>query len=148
MTPAFLQADQPKQGNQLRHDLDYHIAHGKNWNIPIFHGVLVRYVSGPILMIILSFAYRDLDGVSNDPLHIFGFIVAHCVMVAIALGFVVPRMFDVFIPATRRDEKVIRTDPMEVITGDMNASDSLEAGQGSDSDVPPEKKKDGIVDVK
>ncbi|KAM5346956.1 hypothetical protein ACJ41O_009961 [Fusarium nematophilum] len=45
------------EGNQLRRDLNVVIATGKNWGIPVFWGVILRYVSAPILAIVVSFAY-------------------------------------------------------------------------------------------
>ncbi|KAK7429154.1 hypothetical protein QQZ08_004369 [Neonectria magnoliae] len=88
-------------GNQLRRDLNVIIATGKNWRIPVVWPIVLRYVSAPILAIVVSFAYPAFSAKSQDPLHIFAFTVAHCVMAIIGLGFIVPRWFDVFVPADK-----------------------------------------------
>ncbi|KAF5005903.1 hypothetical protein FDECE_7661 [Fusarium decemcellulare] len=88
--------------NQLRRDLNVVIATGDNWSIPVFWGVVLRYVSAPILSIVVSFAYPAFHEKSSDPLHVFAFVVAHAVMLLIALGFVLPRWFDVFIPPEKK----------------------------------------------
>lgn len=66
--------------------------------------VLLRYVSGPILAIIFSFAYPEFYTLRYDPLMITGFILAHLGLLMILLGFVMPRYYDAFIPPERRGE--------------------------------------------
>lgn len=89
------------QANQLCRDLNNVVAVGKNWSIPVVWGPVLRYVSAPIMAIIFSFAYPSFYEVRNDPLHIFAFGVSHVVMVIVALGFIVPRAFDIFVPADK-----------------------------------------------
>lgn len=91
-------------GNQLRRDLNLIVGVGKNWKIPHFWPFLIRYVSAPILAIIYSFAYPGFYLLRDDPLHIFGFSLAHLVLIVIGLGLVLPRWFDVFIPPHRRGD--------------------------------------------
>ena len=38
-------------------------------------------------------------------MHIIGFVMAHLIMVITAVGFIVPRWFDVFIPLDKLDGK-------------------------------------------
>ncbi|KAF4975577.1 hypothetical protein FZEAL_7649 [Fusarium zealandicum] len=85
-------------GNQLRRDLNVIIATGNNWSIPVVWPVVLRYVSAPILSIVVSFAYPAFYLKRQDPLHIFAFATAHGIMLLIACGFIVPRWFDVFVP--------------------------------------------------
>ncbi|KAH7202948.1 hypothetical protein BKA60DRAFT_641062 [Fusarium oxysporum] len=59
--------------NQLRRDLNIVVAGGKRWNIPVFWGFVLRYISAPILAIIVSFAFPLFYTKRNDPLHIFAF---------------------------------------------------------------------------
>ncbi|CAG1991375.1 unnamed protein product [Fusarium graminearum] len=91
-------------GNMLRHDLNTVIGVGKNWSLPFIWAPMLRYVSGPILAIIFSLAYPSFDEVKNDPLHIVGFIVAHCLLLWIVIGYIFPRWYDVFIVHDRRDD--------------------------------------------
>jgi solute carrier family 6 GABA transporter-like protein 1 len=86
------------QFNQLRKDLNIVVAGGKRWNIPIFWGFVLRYVSAPILAIVVSFAFPLFNTKRQDPLHIFAFASACGVMMIVAVGFIVPRWFDVFVP--------------------------------------------------
>lgn len=93
-----------KQGNQLRRDLNVVVGGGRNWSIPAFLPVLLRYVSGPILAIIFSFAYPEFYTLRYDPLMITGFTLAHIGMVLIIVGCVAPRYYDHLIPRHRRAE--------------------------------------------
>jgi solute carrier family 6 GABA transporter-like protein 1 len=78
-------------GNQLRRDLNLIIGLGKNWNLPFFWAPLLRYITGLVLAIVFSFAYPAFQPVKNDPMYIFGCIVAHFLLLCITLGFVVPK---------------------------------------------------------
>jgi solute carrier family 6 (neurotransmitter transporter, GABA) member 1 len=78
------------------------VATGKNWKIPVVWGAILKYITAPILAIIFSFVYSTFAANRNDPLHIFGFSIGHVVMIMIALGFILPRWFDVFTPLDRR----------------------------------------------
>ncbi|KAH0281039.1 SNF-domain-containing protein, partial [Aureobasidium melanogenum] len=106
--------------NQLRHDLNLSIASpgSKNWKIPFFLPILLRYVSGPVLAIILSFAFPEFHTLRYDPMMITGFILSLLGMLAVLLGFVMPRYYDAFIPIERRDEgtkETVLNQPMEEI---------------------------------
>lgn len=85
------------------------VGQGRNWRIPFFMPVLLRYVSGPILAIIFSFAYPEFYTLRYDPLMIAGFILAHMGLLMILLGFVMPRYYDAFVPPERRGEGTGRT---------------------------------------
>ncbi|KAF1807897.1 SNF-domain-containing protein [Eremomyces bilateralis CBS 781.70] len=91
-------------GNQLRRDLNVIVGGGSNWNIPVFLPLLLRYISGPVLAIIFSFAYPEFKTLKNDPMMVAGFILAHLGLVLIILGFVMPRYYDIFVPVHRRDK--------------------------------------------
>jgi hypothetical protein len=83
--------DTDQQGNQLRRDLNLIVGTGKNWRIPVFMPVLLRYISGPVLAIILSFAVPEFHSLRYDPLMVLGFIASILAIVGILLGFAVPR---------------------------------------------------------
>jgi solute carrier family 6 GABA transporter-like protein 1 len=124
----------------LRHDLNTVIGVGKNWSLPFVWAPMLRYISGPILAIIFSLAYPSFDEVSNDPLYIIGFIVAHCLLLWIVIGFIFPRWYDIFIKHERREDwkqpyapNQLRgtTDGQEV--GNTEAAMSQDAGMSSET---------------
>ncbi|KAJ4230970.1 hypothetical protein NW759_002953 [Fusarium solani] len=134
-------------GNQLRRDLNVVIATGKNWSIPIVWPVILRYVSAPILIIVVSFAYPAFAKKSNDPLQIVAFTVAHYVMFLIACGFVVPRWFDVFVPPEKmRLSKTFYAPHFALAPLEMRQSEIMEEEnrEGEDSRDSGEKSKGGI----
>lgn len=97
------------QGSQLRRDLNIIVGLGRNWEIPAFLPILLRYVSGPVLAIIFSFAYPEFQTLRNDPMMISGFILAHIGIVIIIAGYILPRYYDSLIPPEHRGEG---TEPM------------------------------------
>ncbi|KAK7905888.1 hypothetical protein LTR67_000612 [Exophiala xenobiotica] len=113
-------------GNQLRRDPNQNIGLGKNWKLPFFWAPLHRYITGPVLAIVFSFAYPGFQTVKNDPMHIFGFIVAHFLLLCIALGFVVPKLFDVFVPRDRRNDGELLYTPY--VTRGSTEAESEESG--------------------
>ncbi|KAF2022390.1 SNF-domain-containing protein [Aaosphaeria arxii CBS 175.79] len=134
------------QGVQLRRDLNLSVAKGKNWKIPVFWGALLRYISAPILAIIFSFAYPLFLTNRRDPLHIFAFSFAHFVMVIIAVGFVLPRWFDVFIPVARRGEGKIDYAP-NVSVGQDVVGREVEDGRTHDLDGKTSDETQKIVET-
>ncbi|KAH7120905.1 hypothetical protein B0J11DRAFT_490598 [Dendryphion nanum] len=139
-------------GNQLRRDLNIIVGGGKNWNIPPFLPFLLRYVSGPVLAIIFSFAFPAFQQYKRDPMMIAGFILAWLGIVAMIIGFVMPRYYDALIPLHRRTEG---TEPTEVnrIKGEVVARavedaharevDPMEAGLGN-YDSSREREREGV----
>ncbi|KAK8111721.1 SNF-domain-containing protein [Apiospora kogelbergensis] len=121
----------PRRGNQLRRDLNIVVGGGRNWSIPAFLPVLLRYVSGPILAIIFSFAYPEFYTLRYDPLMITGFTLAHIGMVLILMGCIAPRYYDKLIPAQRRAEGMEPTVPCEP-KGEVAAHAILPLHGGSD----------------
>jgi solute carrier family 6 GABA transporter-like protein 1 len=119
-----------KQGNQLRRDLNGTVAQGSNWKIPFFWAPVLRYISAPILCIVTSFSYPAFyKDYRMDPLHVFGFAVAHVCMVFVVAGFIVPRAFDVFIPVSRRPEKNSYVGPQQsIITNGLVQESATEDG--------------------
>jgi solute carrier family 6 GABA transporter-like protein 1 len=90
-------------GNQLRRDLNQIVGRGANWKIPVFWPVLLRYVSGPVLAIIFSFAFPEFHLLRYDPMMIAGFILSMLVLTAVAVGCVLPRYLAPLLPMERRD---------------------------------------------
>lgn len=148
------------QGNQLRRDLNVIVGAGKNWKIPLIWGPLLRYISAPVLAIVFSFAYPEVSGsclirqvhalitctqfydLRYDPPYIFGFILAHIVMLAVLFGFCLPRYLDVFVPPERREDGV-KNYGANVTEGLIEAEATREAEEGSgiDSNSNDEKPK-------
>ncbi|OAL01541.1 SNF-domain-containing protein [Phaeosphaeriaceae sp. SRC1lsM3a] len=120
-------------GNQLRHDLNSLVAVGKNWSLPFIWAPLLRYVTGPILAIILSLAYPSFETLSNDPLHVMGFIVGHFLLVWCVAGFFMPKWLDVFIIPERRDDwKQPLAPGIRRDTTEGQIADVMETGSSSD----------------
>jgi solute carrier family 6 GABA transporter-like protein 1 len=115
---------------------------GKNWKIPSFLPILLRYISGPVLAIIFSFAYPEFHTLRYDPMMITGFILAHLTMLAIILGYAIPRYYDAMIPIERRDEGTEVTTAM-VTKGELggrpvaNMAEKGEAPPAYDSEELP-----------
>ncbi|KAL9022169.1 MAG: hypothetical protein Q9185_000569 [Variospora sp. 1 TL-2023] len=91
-------------GNQLRRDLNVIVATGKNWSIPMLWSPLVRYISAPVLFIVYSLSYPEFWTLRNDPVYVFGFILAHFCLVFAVVSLVLPKYFDVFVPMHRLDD--------------------------------------------
>lgn len=125
-------------GNQLRRDLNVIVGAGKNWKIPVFWGSLMRFISAPILAIVYSFGYPEFNGLRNDPPYIFGFILAHIIILITVSSLVIPRYLDVFIPPDRRLDgaKPIAPNVPENI---MDAQIVRETENGSQSESQDEK---------
>lgn len=132
------------QGNQLRRDLNVIVGSGKNWSLPTFWPVLLRYISGPILAIIYGFSYPAFYEMRYDPLHILGFGVGHIALLLIFGGFIVPRWFNVFIPKHRLAEGKLPYAPGRTIGADeaqaeaqaQAASGHLETGHSEEGIEP------------
>lgn len=120
-----------QQGNALRHDLNAIIGKKGNWRFPSVWAPFLRYLTGPILAIVFSLAYPKFGTVKNDTVHIFGFVVAHVVIILILGGFVVPKWFDIFVPPERLNDGVIDVAPnvmRQDIPGEKR-DDSMESGE-------------------
>ncbi|KAE8866973.1 hypothetical protein PTNB73_05067 [Pyrenophora teres f. teres] len=103
-------------GNQLTRDLNVVIGVGKNWSIPYFWAAIMKYISGPILAIVLSFAYPKFTKTHMyDPIMIYGFSITHLVVPTIVLGILMPPWFNWIIPFEKiaLGEKPVA--PMETI---------------------------------
>ncbi|KAF1932290.1 SNF-domain-containing protein [Didymella exigua CBS 183.55] len=123
-------------GNQIRRDLNVIVGQGKNWKIPAFLPFLLRYISGPVLAIIFSFAYPGFHTLRYDPMHITGFILANLIMVAVILGFTIPRYYDAFIPYERRGEGTEPTVAMET-KGEISGAPVSEIVRAEGGGAPP-----------
>ncbi|EOA88889.1 hypothetical protein ACJQWK_05946 [Exserohilum turcicum] len=119
-------------GNQLRRDLNVIVGQGKNWKIPAFMPFLLRYLSGPVLAIIFSFAFPEFHTLRYDPMMIAGFILSILTVIVILIGLVMPRYYDAFVPVHRRSEGAEPTVPMQ-IKGELAGrptADTVTAEQG------------------
>lgn len=90
-------------GHQLSVDINALITRGKNWKLPIFWAPLLRFITAPVLVTILSIAYNDFQDFAVDPLHIFGFILAHLALLFAAVSFIIPRSMDIFVNSSEKD---------------------------------------------
>lgn len=98
----------------------------------------MRFISAPILAIVYSFGYPEFNGLRNDPPYIFGFILAHIIILITVSSLVIPRYLDVFIPPDRRLDgaKPIAPNVPENI---MDAQIVRETENGSQSESQDEK---------
>ncbi|CAJ0550548.1 Ff.00g104780.m01.CDS01 [Fusarium sp. VM40] len=118
-------------GQQLRRDLNVIVATGKNWSIPAFWPILLRFLSAPVLAIIYGFAYPAFYELRDDPLHILGFGLAHICLILIGLGVLLPRWYNTIIPPDRREEGKLPYAPNVLLDGEEpRRSDSMEAAEG------------------
>jgi len=69
----------------------------------------------PILAIILSFSYPSFNALRHDPCQIVGFVVANMTMAFVAIGFLLPKFYDPFIPMEKRGEGHLDFAPNEAI---------------------------------
>ena len=128
------------QGNQLRRDLNVIVGIGSNWKIPTFWAPMIRYISSPILFIVYSFSYPEFWSLRNDPVYVFGFILAHFCLIAVVVGLITPRWLDVFVP-DHRQEDGMRTYAPNVTEGIIEAenADKVESGVGGMSQEAEKK---------
>ncbi|KAL8652460.1 MAG: hypothetical protein Q9226_004261 [Calogaya cf. arnoldii] len=131
-------------GNQLRRDLNVIVGSGKNWNIPVFWSPVIRYISAPILFIVYSLSYPEFWTLRNDPVYVFGFILAHFCLAFAVVALVLPRYYDVFVLMHRLDDgkRVAAPGVLENSIVGQN-EDFAETGSGSpklsDDDLKNEK---------
>lgn len=126
----------PCQGNQLRRDLNSVIANGKNWNVPVIFGAVLRYITAPIIGMLFSMAYPLFYENRADPLHIAGFGFMHLSMVASFVGLFLPRWFNVFVPRNRIRDGYYPVAPA-VILKRANAENDLADGVSDEETVIP-----------
>lgn len=69
----------------------------------------------PILAIILSFSYPSFNALRHDPCQIVGFFVANMTMAFVAIGFLLPKFYDPFVPAEKRGEGHLGFAPNEAV---------------------------------
>ncbi|KAK2746805.1 hypothetical protein FQN57_002847 [Myotisia sp. PD_48] len=112
-------------GVQLSRDLNVVIAVGKNWKLPAIWGPILKYISAPILSIIIAFAYPAFYKKRADPLHIFAFAIAHIAMLSVVFGVIVPRAFSIFVAPHVRDAAKPLLPPGQT-RGTTSVMDSLE----------------------
>jgi solute carrier family 6 GABA transporter-like protein 1 len=129
------------------------VGQGKNWKIPPFLPFLLRYISGPVLAIIFSFAFPEFHTLRYDPMMITGFILSILTIIVVLIGFVMPRYYDAFIPINRRGEGTESTTAMETkgevsglpitqIADAEGGQGGLVRGSSSDHDEKPVKESD------
>ncbi|RSL45372.1 hypothetical protein CEP54_014296 [Fusarium duplospermum] len=90
-------------GNQLRRDLNRAILGGsKNWKIHWVWPICLKYITGPAVALVFSFAYpKFLNNHADDPPFIYSFVLMHFVVIFIVGAFIVPRFLNILIPAHR-----------------------------------------------
>jgi solute carrier family 6 GABA transporter-like protein 1 len=125
-------------GNQLRRDLNRAIISGKNWKIHWIWPICLKYITGPAIGIVFSFAYpKFIDNYSNNPPYIYGFALMHVVMILIFGLAIAPRFANCLIPAHRvaRGDGKYEVQPQITIGETLILSDGgLEGGSMEESD--------------
>ena len=113
------------------------VARGKNWKIPALWAPVLRWLSAPLLIVILSIAYDDTGVLLKDPLQIFSFVLAHIGVVVVLLGIIVPSIMNVWTPATQKSswERQYSSEPGKTLQEsednvlDPNNSGGIDANQ-------------------
>ncbi|KAJ3467778.1 hypothetical protein MRS44_005342 [Fusarium solani] len=92
-----------RYGNQLRRDLNRAILGGsKNWKIHWVWPICLKYITGPAVALVFSFAYpKFLNGHADDPPFIYSFVLMHMVVIFIVGAFIAPRFLNILIPGHR-----------------------------------------------
>ncbi|KAF5251245.1 hypothetical protein FANTH_3680 [Fusarium anthophilum] len=90
-------------GNQLRRDLNNAILGGhSNWKIPAVWPFCLKFITGPAVAMVFSFAYpKFLNNYADDPPFIYSFVLMHMVVIFIIGAFLAPRFLNVLIPSHR-----------------------------------------------
>lgn len=136
VTLFISQSTADPQGNQLRRDLNVIVGQKPNWRIPFFMPFLLRYISGPILAIIFSFAFPEFHTLRYDPMMVAGFILSLLGVSIVLFGFVAPRYYGAFIPAHRKmegkEETVINEDKVDSIVLEEGAKEAEVLGKRSE----------------
>jgi len=113
----------------------------------VFWAPLLRYITSPLLVMILSFAYPDFYSSRHDPLHIVGFTLAHVGIAAILLSYIMPGWFDSLVPVGRQAEGEAPTVPLlESTVVEAQQDDQMENGHRTSEEIVDESKKADEVD--
>jgi solute carrier family 6 GABA transporter-like protein 1 len=114
------------------------VGTGRNWRIPFFMPILLRYISGPVLAIIFSFAFPEFHTLRYDPMMITGFILSLIGISIMLVGFIAPRYYDVFVPAHRQNEGMeptIANEDKEDVASVMSEPEKEKTGEMGDARV-------------
>ncbi|KAF5659153.1 sodium-dependent serotonin transporter [Fusarium circinatum] len=127
-------------GNQLRRDLNNAILGGQsNWKIPAIWPFCLKFITGPAVALVFSFAYpKFLNNYSDDPPFIYSFVLMHVVVIFIIGAFLAPRFLNILIPShrlERGDGKYDIAPQMTIDNAPVLDNGGLEGGP-MDADVP------------
>jgi solute carrier family 6 (neurotransmitter transporter, GABA) member 1 len=137
------------KGYQLTHDINYIVCVGKQWRLPVFWSPLLRYFTAPVLSIIYAFAYPTFYATRGDPLDIFGFIVAHLIILVVLVGLIIPKSLNFLVPPKRRDEGTRQYAPRTVLgKDDTNIVGGVQAGQEEEAGLSPFDSSDKTAEKK
>ncbi|KAF4455572.1 hypothetical protein F53441_2096 [Fusarium austroafricanum] len=135
-------------GNQLRRDLNNVILGGNksNWQIPVIFPLCLKYITGPAVALVFSFAYpKFLNGKADDPPFIYSFVLMHMVVIFIIGAFLAPRFLNVLIPHHRieRGDGKYEVAPQMTLDNAPVVNNGLEGGQGDPDMVQHSGSADG-----
>jgi len=109
--------------------------------------ILLRYLSGPVLAIIFSFAFPEFHTLRYDPMMITGFILSTICMIVILLGFIMPRYYDAFIPLHRRHEgtqETVLNEPSEQVESLSITDSEADGGETGQAQKEKDTRNDGF----
>lgn len=123
------------QGNQIRRDLNNAILGGQtNWKIHWVWPICLKYITGPAVALVFSFAYpKFLNNYSDDPPFIYSFVLMHMVVIFIIGAFLAPRFLNILIPSHRLERGDGKYDVAPQMTVDNRPiidNGGLEGGHG------------------
>jgi solute carrier family 6 GABA transporter-like protein 1 len=90
------------QVDQMRKDLNVSVAEDGKMEIPFFWGFIMKYITGPVCLILASFSLKDIETV-NEFIVIFGFALGLMVVVFTLLGVASPSVFEIFLPRGEKE---------------------------------------------
>ncbi|ENH64753.1 Sodium- and chloride-dependent GABA transporter 2 [Fusarium oxysporum f. sp. cubense race 1] len=122
-------------GNQIRRDLNNAILGGQtNWKIHWVWPICLKYITGPAVALVFSFAYpKFLNNYSDDPPFIYSFVLMHMVVIFIIGAFLAPRFLNILIPSHRLERGDGKYDVAPQMTVDNRPivdNGGLEGGHG------------------
>jgi solute carrier family 6 (neurotransmitter transporter, GABA) member 1 len=116
------------QIDSLRKDLNVHVSSNGRLEIPLIWGMVVKYITGPITLVLALFSLQGIEVVIAEPINLFGFLVGMLAVVFTVVGILIPPFFELFLPEGEKeicDKLAMIVEPGEIITSDFNIKEKI-----------------------